>query len=231
MGSTPKDNEKSIAAEPNSTVVPEQSASKDEAGSQAKPVDWEKRYKDTQKNIQERSIENKQLQAKNDALAKQLSELTTTPVEIPEEVEELKFSNPDEWRKKVNKLEQEAKLKDASERQEILDKASKDARDEFELDRRKRVFTEFQAANPGLEINDQVLASDIPPSISNKLADGTSTFEEFLEEVKTYLSTGHKVSKEPTMNEPNLGSVAGGEQPSIEAQRGDSKASYANEIY
>ncbi len=215
-----------VAAEPDNSV-PAQTTE----GDKPKEVDWEKRYKDTQKSIEKRSIENKQLKAENDALAKQLSEITTSPIEVPEAIEELKYSNPEKWRSEINKLEQEAKLKDADARKEVLANVSKEAGDQFELNRRELVFKDFQAANPDLEINDQVLASDIPPRISNKLADGTTTFEEFLDEVKTFLSAGKKPSNQPVMQEPNLGAHAGGEQPSMEARNGDSKVSYKNEIY
>lgn len=226
--SIPNDS-KSVAAEPNSTAASQTTVEK-EQGSQP-TVDWEKRYKDTQKSIQERSLENKQLKAKNEALAKQLSGITTTKVEVPEEVEALMYTDPQAWRREINKLEQEAKAKDTQARDEILTEASKAAAEAYELDRRTQVLKEFQADNPDLKITDEVLKNDIPPSISNKLADGTSTFEQFLEEVKTFVSTGNKPSKEPLMDEPNLSKQAGGEQPSIEAQRGDASTSYANEIY
>lgn len=214
MESTPKDKE-SIAA---NTVEP-------------KPVDWEKRYKDTQKSIQERAIENKQLKAKNDALAQQLNAITTTPVEVSDDIEALKYSDPDKWRAEINRLEQEASAKTTAARQEVLDNASKAAQEEFELERRQSVFTEFQAANPDLHIDDQVLANDIPPSISNKLADGKITFEEFLGEVKTYIAANRTIKKESVMNEPNLGKQAGGEAPEVGAISKDSSDSYKNEIY
>lgn len=215
MDSTPT----TVAAEPNDTAAPDTQ------------VDWEKRYKDTQKSIQERSIENKSLKAENDALAKQLTERTRPSYEVPEELDELKYSDPEAWRDGINKLEQEARAKAKAEQDEILSAARSGAASQAELDRRNTVFEAFQTLNPGLKITDETLANDVPPRISKRLEAGETSFEEFLNEVKNYMTAERTITKAQLQGDPNLAHVAGSTEPSLEAKKGNSKQSYANEIY
>lgn len=207
--------------------VPTTSTSKPESTE----VDWEKRYKDTQKFVEERAIEAKRLQAEKDSLAKQLAEMTKPAIEVPAEVDELKFSDPEKWRHEINKLEQQALDEATTKQREVLDAASKEAADQAELDRRLRVLTDFTTNNPSLKIDEQVLANDVPPSISRKLENGEVSFEQYLEDVKAYLTSVRVPPKEEVMDDPNLSKVPGKETVSKEAIKGEAITSYANELY
>ena len=202
-----------------------------EGRTEQEQTDWEARFKGLQKSVQDRSLENKRLQAENEALAQQLNSITKPSIEIPEEIDELKYSDPDAWRSEINKLEQEAAQKVASERREILEQVKSEAAKSGELDRRKEVFAEFQASNPDLKIDDDVIANDVPPRISRKLENNEVTFEEYLEEVKNYLTAERIITKEPLVGDPSLGRVAGGSEPSLEAKISAASSSYANELY
>ena len=95
----------------------------------------------------------KATKAKLDALEK----LTTPKVELDEatkqELDDLKYDNPDAWRAKMNKLETEAHNK----HKETLNEAGKMAAQQAELERRAQVLTEFNASHPDLVLTDEVI--------------------------------------------------------------------------
>lgn len=123
-------------------------------------------------------------------------------------LDELKYTDPDAWLKEMNNL----KVPD------IGAEARTKASESYELERRAEVLNEF---NEGREvpITDEVIQNDIPPRISNKLTSGKVTFEEFLDEVDTYLSKGKVLSKEKTLDQTDLGKVSGGDTPSKEGPK------------
>lgn len=145
-----------------------------------------------------------------------------------EELEDLKVSNPDAWRVKTNAYESEAILTADKLHQEQLQTAL----NANELERRAGVFSTFQTNNPDLKITDDVIDKDIPPRYKKRLEDGEVTFEQFLEDVKTYLSQGKVVQINSLDDEqPNLSKVGGGAKPGQKSIEMDDAASYENEIY
>jgi SMC interacting uncharacterized protein involved in chromosome segregation len=195
------------------------------------PEDWEARFKGLQKTVEEKALEVKRLKTEREALAQQLEKVVAPKVEVPEEIEELKYSDPETWRKEINRLESEALEKSKTERREILDTVTSEAAAQFELDSRKALLETFQSENPDLKIDDDVLAHDVPPRISRKLDNGEVTFEQFLNEVKKFLTTNKVVVKPEHEELPNLNNVGGGVTPSKEATVGGIKSSYKGEFY
>lgn len=187
----------------------------------------EKRRRDTQAAYTRGQQELKMLKAEREALEKQIGTLNLT-VKQDEELEDLKFKDPDAWRQRINELEQEA----VAARQQVISQATAEARAQAELERRAQVLQEFNAEHPELQITDEVIANDIPPRITNKLERGEVTFEEFLEEAKSYLDTPKKVvGGETPPSEPDLGKVGGRDTASSQAVSEDIVASYQNEVY
>lgn len=191
-------------------------------------VDYEKRFKDTQAAYTKSRQELKEVKAKLEALEK----LTTPRVEIPDEVKEeldtLKFEDPDKWRIRMNQLEQEA----AQKHKAALDEAAQAVRQQEELARRAQVLQEFQASHPDITITDEVIQYDVPPRITRKLEEGKVSFEEFLEEVADYLKAPKKIGgTSDTLDQPDLGRVAGDNKPSEIAETKDIIQSYRDEIY
>lgn len=147
------------------------------------------------------------------------------------ELEELKFSDPEAWRRKVNDYEKVALQKKRTSVEEKLKQVSTSALDNDELERRKTVLEEFVKSHAGFTLNDDIIANDIPPRISKKLEKGEITFDQFLETCFEYLTTGKTVKTEATMEQPNLRKVPGGASPSDTAVKEDIISSYENEIY
>lgn len=189
----------------------------------------EKRRRDTQGALSKSQQKLAASQAENKALRKRA--VSSAPLiisaEVQQELSDLKFSDPDAWRTRINELEQEANVKT----QEELDTIAKDTSQQGELERRKDVMIEFVRENPEFVLNNEVLENDVPPRITNKLKEGKITFEAFLEEVHVYLSTDKIVNTKEVDRVPNLSDVGGDAHISKPAMDKDIITSYANETY
>lgn len=175
----------------------------------ATQVDWEKRFKDTQADLTRRCQENAQLKAELEVLKN-----TDTSINISEEdkqrLEELKYSDPDAWRKELNNIE---KQKRDSLQKDIQDKVA----ELTEIEKRRVILEDFQRTNPQIVLNDEVIALDIPPRITNKLEQGKISFPEFLVECRDFL-TSKKVVKDinTTLDQPNLSKIGGDNKLNIQ---------------
>lgn len=184
-------------------------------------VNWEKRYKDTQSAYTKTRQELVELKAHVDVLKSQ----GMTPVQIDatlkEELEDLKYSNPEEWRRKMNQIETESHSKISSA---VADKV----REYSELEQRQAMLEAFKESHPGFELTDD----DVPPRIAKKLASGSIRFDEFLNEVYEYVTTPRVVgTPNKTLDQPDLGKAGGGATPSLYAEVQDITKSYKNEVY
>lgn len=206
---------------------PEQLADATQNDHSSESVDFEKRFKDTQGAFTKSQQELKAAQAKISILEK----LAKPKVELDEatktELDDLKYSNPDKWRAKVNALETDA----INKQNESLTLAQQQAFRESELASRAQLLADYNVANPNLVITDDVIKYDIPPRITKKLEDGKVSFEEFLNETKNYLSKPKKIGDgNTTLNQPNLSLQAGSDIPSKDTVGKDIVANYKNII-
>lgn len=193
----------------------------------------EKRRRDTQSEFTRQAQAKKALEAENNALKKKAvgSVKVELTAEQAEELEDLKFSDPEAWRKKMNKYEREAHIKQEKELEEEIAKVSSDTLAKDELERRKEVLIEFNQAHPDFELDDDVIQNDIPPRITKRLETGEISFEAFLQEVYDYTKTGKTVYQEKTRQQPNLSKVGGGSRPDKHAEKEDIILSYNKEVY
>lgn len=193
-------------------------------------VDWkaeferaEKRRKDTQAAFTKSQQELKTTKAELGVLKTQ-AVISLSPDELSA-LEDLKFSDPEKWRLEVNKLE---KAKVDNINTQIMEETKKLSFEE-ELIRRQSILVEFNQANPGLVIDDEVLQYDVPKRITSKLEKGEVSFEDFLAEVKEYLTTPKTVKTVGVEQQPNLGNVGGGSTASHSDKA--VKSSYETEIF
>lgn len=193
----------------------------------------EKRRRDTQSAYTKQIQTNKALEVEKSTLLNKFGEVDVklTP-EQAEELENLKFEDPEAWRKKLNQYEKDARKQRVAEIDEELKKVSKSTLEGQELESRKEKLAAFQEAHPDFELNDDVIASDIPPRITKKLETGAITFEEFLNECHSYLTTGKVVKQgDAVMGQPNIGRVGGSHQPEKNALNKDEITSYNKEVF
>lgn len=191
-------------------------------------VNYEKRFKDTQSAYTKSQQELKAAKAKLEALEK----LTQPVVQLDEatqaQLDELKYSNPEAWRDKMNSLEAEAKLKHLS----VLSEAEKIAMQQAELEQRAQILSEYNSKHPQNPITDEVIMFDVPPRITKKLENGEISFEEFLNEAHNFLYAPKKVGDgNKTLNQPNMRDFGGGTTPSTNAVDSSIIENYKNLVY
>lgn len=195
---------------------------------QHQQVDYEKRFKDTQvaftKSQQELSETKKKLEL--------LEELVQPPLTIDDqtqkELDDLKYSDPDAWRVKMNSLEQAARDSHKAK----LESVSKEVAIQAELERRAALLEQYNKSNPTNPITEEVIKYDIPPRITAKLEQGAISFDEYLNEVHNYLYAPKVVGNgQTTPSQPNLGEFGGGITPTKGATDKSIVANYKNLIY
>lgn len=180
-------------------------------------VDYEKRFKDTQafatKIAQEKADKERELEE----LKAELSVLKTTAKpsltidpQVQSELEDLKYSDPDAWRTRVNELETKANAEFNSKIAEAKQLSSQ----QLELQRRANVLAQFQTEHPDVELTDELLHLDIPQRIVKELENGKVTYEEFLNNVYNYVKTPKVIgSTTKTLEQPNLSKTGGDDTP------------------
>ena len=180
-------------------------------------VDYEKRFKDTQafatKVAQEKADAVRELQELKAELSV-LKETAKPSLAIDEqtqsELEDLKYSDPDAWRAKVNELEHKANAEFNSKIAEAKQLSSQ----QLELQRRANVLAQFQTEHPDVEFTDELLHLDIPQRIVKELENGKVTYEEFLNNVYNYVKTPKVIgSTTKTLEQPNLSKTGGDDTP------------------
>lgn len=196
-------------------------------------VNSERRRRDTQSAHEKVSQKLSASEVKTKALMERL-ESAITPnlsVEEAEELQDLKETNPDAWRAKLNELDAEA----YEAHQEELDEIDQDASQTAEETRRTIVLNKFLSDNPELTLNDNVFENDLPQGLTGKLIEGEITFEDFLDKAKEFLQKGAKIagSDTKTEKEPDLSASSGSSQPAAQAVKlGAANAKeYENEIF
>lgn len=189
----------------------------DTPNSQTTQVDYEKRFKDTQayatriaQEKAEKERELAELKAELSVLKETAKPSLTIDKQTQEELEDLKFSDPDAWRTKMNEIEQ----KSTSEFNSKINEAKQLSAQQLELQRRANILTQFQTDHPDVEFTDELLNLDIPQRIVKKLEKGEVTYEEFLNECYNYVKTPKVVgSTNKTLEQPNLSKLGGDDTP------------------
>ncbi len=193
----------------------------------------ERRRRDTQAAYTGVSQKVKALEAEKATLrAKAIDEasLDLTP-ELTEELNDLKFSDPEEWRKRMNVLETEHRTKRMNAIDEELKHVSTTTLVKNELEQREDILASFNASHPDYPITQEVIDNDIPPRILKKLETGKVTFDQFLSECYEYATTGKVIKQTETPDMPNIGRIPGGSKPDSKAVDKDIIHSYRKETY
>lgn len=191
-------------------------------------VTAERRVRDTQSSYTKSRQELKQQQAIAESLQEKIlnSDISLTK-EQKFELNELKKSNPDKWRAKLNEYEEQGKASIASE----LDEIRANSANKGELEVRKEQMAAWSEST-GIKLDDDVIANDLPPRFIKKLEAGECTFEEFLEEVGEFIQTPKVIvgaDEDVDDKTKSLSQAPGGKEPSKEAQKGDFVETYEHD--
>lgn len=147
--------------------------------------------------------------------------------EQAQELDNLKFEDPDAWRAKLNEYDTQA----SKQLQEELVKMEQESSKQAEVERRKIVLAQFNAQNPQLNLTDEVIIDNVPPRIIKQLETGEITFDDFLAKAKTYITTPKVLDSGTVLAaEPNMGQLQGSANPDLDNQLG-SDDSYENEVF
>jgi hypothetical protein len=106
-----------------------------------------------------------------------------------DELEDLKYSDPERWRLKVNKYEEEARQQTVKKLSEAINSDIDDSEDAVELEYRRYLLDLYNKQNPKIKLTDELLAKKVPPNIITKLSQGEITFSDFLEIIPKYLGS------------------------------------------
>lgn len=190
----------------------------------------EKRRRDTQSSLAKTSQKLEATKAKNESLVEKLKDSFAVQLtdEESEELEELKLSDPEAWREKMDEYEERAS---ESFNQELAELGYDDEEISVMADRAV-ILTEFLENNPGLVLDDNVFENDLPPRLRNDLEEGKVSFEDFLVQAKEYLSRGATTAQnDEEEEEPDLGKAGGGAKASGKAIAADEAQAYENTIF
>lgn len=188
------------------------------------------RRRDTQSAYTKSQQSNKALTAENTQLAASWENDAVANLSSTEQarLEELKVQDPDAWRTEIAAIEDSKRVKFKEKRKLISEEASQGT----ELERRALQLEQFNIDNPDVKITDDVIQNDIPPRITRKLEQGEIQFDEYLEEVKTYLGKGKKLAPgAKPEDEPNFAGARGSRTPTDEAIKAQSSNDYTKEIF
>jgi hypothetical protein len=168
-------------------------------------VQTEKMRRDTQSAYTKGQQENATLKAQNEALLARVSSGSISPTD-QKHLDDLKYSDPDQWYAEKNRLEELARQTSRTQVQETLKQAEITAQEQYnqqELGRRNKILADFQS-NTNLQLTEDVINNDVPPRIQQKLKDGME-YGAWLYEVAEYLKTPKTVENERIDNVTNIG--------------------------
>lgn len=189
----------------------------------------ERRRRDQESAYTKQMEEVAALKAMNEQLTAKLKTKPSASIsdEQAQELDNLKFEDPDAWRDKMNEYDTQA----SRQLQEELVKMEQESSKQAEVERRKIVLAQFNAQNPQLNLTDEVIIDNVPPRIIKQLETGEIAFDDFLAKAKTYITTPKVLDSGTVLAaEPNMGQLQGSANPNVDNQLG-SDDSYENEVY
>jgi hypothetical protein len=172
----------------------------------------EKRRRDTQAGYTKTRQEHLKVLSERDLLKQKVTPQITQTAEL----EDLKYSDPEAWRNRMNILEREASL---GIEQELQATSAKSA-EAFELEERKQILRSFSEANPDFDITKPEVQDQIPPRYLKQLESGSISFDAFLNNVKKFVEAPKTAAKDiPQTTEDKLANIAGRATPSNEGKK------------
>ena len=220
---------KMVQGDDGNWVLPEEAA-KDLDEPTLFAVTSERRYRDTQGAF----TRAQQTAKKNEAIAAGFQErLLESEIVLTKEqkfeLNDLRKTDPEAWRTKLNEYETAAKASLTTELEDIRSQSS----NKGELEIRKDQMAAF-SEETGITLTDEIVKNELPPRFMKELEDGKITFEEFLVSAGEFIKAEKVVlgaDDDTDDKTKDLSKVAGGQEPSEQAQRGDFVETYETTIF
>jgi len=147
--------------------------------------------------------------AEVNALKALLPETPNLSREEQEELDNLKYSDPDAWFEKVSRIKSEAKNQKSKITDEALAEARNAASLEFEINRRAQALEEFNRRNPDSPLTDEQIQNDIPPRLLAQVKDGTLSFDDMLVKAHKFINTAKVIENPSYESEPSFDGTPG----------------------
>jgi len=168
-----------------------------------------KSFRDTQSSFTKNQQELKGSKAEIEALRDQVTQYEAPTSGLSQEEQtalmELKFTDPDEWHKRMNTLDAQA----ADRVREKFDGVRKEAESRTVEEMRVDALGVFNEATEN-KLTQDMLQFDVPPRWVQEVQAGELSFDEFLTRSSDFIF-GNKVVKNPKIDNPtNLNASAGG---------------------
>ena len=183
-------------------------------GSQSEVEVLTKRLKDAQAALTPLQQDRARLKAELEA-SKTPPKVELSP-EREKELEDLKFTDPDQWRQEVNKLDEESQQAFTQK----VDEETKKIQDQ-------QAVVNFLADNPTLDKD--LVKNVIPTAIQERYSNGEITMQEVLE-IGKKLINGAPVASIMIPDSPNIGAVAGSDKPTNEAKQKQVEVDWTNTL-
>ena len=169
-----------------------------------------KSFRDTQSSFTKNQQELKLTKAERDALKDQMTQsadpLAGLSAEEKTALTELKYTNPDEWYKKMQELERST----ANRVEETLSEVTNKAKEARSVEERIIALEEYNSTAEN-KLTQEML-EDVPPSWIKQLAEEKITFEKFLERANKLYFSDKTVENPSIESTTNLNQVTGGQK-------------------
>lgn len=142
----------------------------------------------------------KEVEAQKGFLYEKLQSDLDLSIRQNEELETLKFEDPDKWLATLDTLKTKAKSDFDATISEGLSHVSSEASKNFALSTREEILKNFSEANPEVNLLDQSVRDQIPPVLLTQLESGVISSGDFLEKAKNFVignvNTAKKLDKD-----------------------------------
>jgi hypothetical protein len=171
----------------------------------------EKAFRDTQASFTKTRQELKEKEAELEALREQISKYETPTSNLtPEEqleLKELKYTDPDEWFKRMKALEAKAQEVVEQKLNEVQGKAKAKTQQEL-LEEELNNFNKDRE----VPITKEILEMDVPPKWHQQLNSGEITFSDFLAKVANLIDSPTTIANPDAPKTTNIHTATGGVQ-------------------
>jgi hypothetical protein len=170
-----------------------------------------KSFRDTQSSYTKAQQELKALQAEAEALREQVAKYETPTAglsqEEQQELAELKYTNPDEWYKRMKALETQATQKVEEKFKEVREQAKEKTVQEQRLE----AFEKFNETREN-KLTKEMLEFDVPPRWAKEVEEGKLDFDEYLDRAYNFIYGNKTVVNPDVPNTTDLNEVPGGDK-------------------
>ncbi len=175
-----------------------------------------KSFRDTQSSYTKTQQELKALQAEAEALREQVAKYETPTAGLSQEEQaelaELKYTNPDEWYKRMRALEAQATEKVEEKFKEVREKAKAKTAEE----QRVEALEKFNSTVEHPLTPDELVANT-PPIWQDKVIAGEMSMEDYLQKAYDFIHADKVVNTPKAPETTNLNSAPGGDKdPQLE---------------